>query len=118
MYSAFFLPTRITGHSSENHSGRTSVLCESTFHDRYCTHSQGMQHNPGSKTIEGELMHAMVKAGAVSEDNSDAFEKVRHPQSVLAQKKTSTAFSDSCASYRVCFVPLIGAFLRIPCGHR
>ncbi|KAJ1655349.1 tRNA pseudouridine synthase 1 [Dispira simplex] len=37
---------------------------------------QGMQVNPGSKTIEGELFQALVKAGAVSQDNADDHKKV------------------------------------------
>lgn len=35
-----------------------------------------MQFNPGMKTIEGELMGAMAKAGAVSEANAGQFGKV------------------------------------------
>lgn len=50
---------------------------------------RGMQHNPGSKTIEGELMHAMVKAGAVSEENSDAFEKVNWKRAARTDKGVS-----------------------------
>ncbi|KAJ1968556.1 tRNA pseudouridine synthase 1 [Dispira parvispora] len=37
---------------------------------------QGMQVNPGSKTIEGELFQALIKAGAVSQDNADDHKKV------------------------------------------
>ncbi|KAG0220952.1 tRNA pseudouridine synthase 1 [Mortierella sp. GBA43] len=43
----------------------------------YCgTGYQGMQVNENAKTIEGELFKAMVKAGAVSKDNSDDIKKV------------------------------------------
>lgn len=35
-----------------------------------------MQFNPGQKTIEGEVMDAMTKAGAVSEANAGQFGKV------------------------------------------
>ncbi len=39
-------------------------------------HVQGMQHNPGCKTIEGELGSAMNKAGAISDENAGDFSKV------------------------------------------
>ena len=39
--------------------------------------AQGMQHNPGMRTIEGELMAALHNAGAVSEENAGDFAKVR-----------------------------------------
>ena len=32
---------------------------------------QGMQRNPGAKTIEDDLFKALVAAGGVSEQNSD-----------------------------------------------
>lgn len=38
---------------------------------------QGMQRNPGCKTIEGDLHQALVEAGAISAANSDDFAKVR-----------------------------------------
>lgn len=38
---------------------------------------QGMQHNPGCKTIEGELGKAMNKAGAISNENAGEFSKVQ-----------------------------------------
>lgn len=38
--------------------------------------SQGMQHNPGCKTIEGELGSALNKAGAISNENAGEFSKV------------------------------------------
>ncbi|ODQ82836.1 hypothetical protein BABINDRAFT_159335 [Babjeviella inositovora NRRL Y-12698] len=42
----------------------------------YCgTGYQGMQLNPGCKTIEGELFGAFVKAGAISQDNADDLKK-------------------------------------------
>lgn len=34
--------------------------------------------NPGVKTIESEVFDACVKAGAISEDNSDNVNKVSH----------------------------------------
>ena len=37
---------------------------------------QGMQYNPGQRTIEGELMEAICKAGGVSEHNAGQFTKV------------------------------------------
>ena len=37
---------------------------------------QGMQYNPGQKTIEAELMEVMTKAGAVSAANAGQFSKV------------------------------------------
>ncbi|RKP07299.1 pseudouridine synthase, partial [Thamnocephalis sphaerospora] len=37
---------------------------------------QGMQVNPGAKTIEGDLFAALVAAGAVSKDNADDPKKV------------------------------------------
>lgn len=36
-----------------------------------------MQHNPGCKTIEGELGKAMNKAGAISNENAGEFSKVQ-----------------------------------------
>lgn len=39
-------------------------------------HVQGMQHNPGCNTIEGELGRAMHKAGAISDENAGNFSKV------------------------------------------
>lgn len=40
---------------------------------------QGMQRNPGAKTIEEDLFKAMSEAGGISEANSDeeGFKKVR-----------------------------------------
>jgi tRNA U38,U39,U40 pseudouridine synthase TruA len=35
-----------------------------------------MQHNPGMATIEGEVMKALHKAGAVSDENAGDFLKV------------------------------------------
>jgi tRNA U38,U39,U40 pseudouridine synthase TruA len=35
-----------------------------------------MQHNPGQKTIEGVVMDALHKAGAVTDDNAGDFSKV------------------------------------------
>ena len=40
---------------------------------------QGMQFNPGQKTIESELMGAMTKAGAISAANAGNFNKVQCP---------------------------------------
>ncbi|GAA5968931.1 hypothetical protein JCM11641_000783 [Rhodosporidiobolus odoratus] len=37
---------------------------------------KGSQHNPGTPTIEGEFFKALVKAGAISEDNSVNPQKV------------------------------------------
>ena len=37
---------------------------------------QGMQNNPGARTIEGELGAAMVRAGAISKENAGDFTKV------------------------------------------
>ncbi|KAI9594963.1 pseudouridine synthase [Syncephalis fuscata] len=37
---------------------------------------QGMQVNPGAKTIEGDLFRAMIEAGAVSRDNADDHKKI------------------------------------------
>ena len=42
---------------------------------------QGMQYNPGARTIEGELEAAMVRAGAISKDNAGDFTKVACPAS-------------------------------------
>lgn len=36
-----------------------------------------MYSNPGQDTIEGEVFKALVKAGAISEDNSNNHQKVR-----------------------------------------
>jgi hypothetical protein len=43
--------------------------------------AQGMQRNPGMKTIEGDLHHAIFKAGGISAENADEFNKVspQHP---------------------------------------
>lgn len=37
---------------------------------------QGMQRNPGCKTIEAELEQAIHKAGGISDDNAGDFVKV------------------------------------------
>jgi len=41
---------------------------------------QGMQRNPGAKTIEDDLFNAITKAGGISEANSDeeGFRKVQY----------------------------------------
>lgn len=38
--------------------------------------SQGMQRNPGARTIESELESALAAAGAISEQNAGSFQKV------------------------------------------
>lgn len=38
---------------------------------------QGMQRNPGARTIEGELEGALVKARAISDANAGSFQKAR-----------------------------------------
>ncbi|KAG0261424.1 tRNA pseudouridine synthase 1 [Actinomortierella ambigua] len=52
---------------------------------------QGMQVNPGAKTIEGELFKAMCKAGAVSEDNADDIKKVSMMRSARTDKGVHAA---------------------------
>jgi tRNA pseudouridine38-40 synthase len=39
-----------------------------------------MQRNPGCPTIEAELESALVKAGAISDQNAGSFMKVRSLQ--------------------------------------
>jgi hypothetical protein len=39
-------------------------------------HLQGMQRNPNMPTIEAELEAALVKAGAISDQNAGSFQKV------------------------------------------
>ena len=43
-----------------------------------------MQHNPGMRTIEGDLMAALHKAGGVSEENAGEFAKVCAPAGMRA----------------------------------
>ncbi|KAF9974871.1 tRNA pseudouridine synthase 1 [Actinomortierella ambigua] len=52
---------------------------------------QGMQVNPGAKTIEGDLFKAMCKAGAVSEDNADDIKKVSMMRSARTDKGVHAA---------------------------
>ncbi|KAG0349237.1 tRNA pseudouridine synthase 1 [Podila humilis] len=58
----------------------------------YCgTGYQGMQVNPGAKSIEGELFKAMVKAGAVSKDNADDIKKVSMMRAARTDKGVHAA---------------------------
>ncbi|KAF9949078.1 tRNA pseudouridine synthase 1, partial [Modicella reniformis] len=58
----------------------------------YCgTGYQGMQVNENAKTIEGELFKAMIKAGAVSKDNSDDIKKVSLMRSARTDKGVHAA---------------------------
>ncbi|KAF9296980.1 tRNA pseudouridine synthase 1 [Linnemannia elongata] len=58
----------------------------------YCgTGYQGMQVNPGAKTIEGDLFKAMVEAGAVSKDNADDIKKVSMMRSARTDKGVHAA---------------------------
>ncbi|KAF9352868.1 tRNA pseudouridine synthase 1 [Mortierella sp. NVP85] len=58
----------------------------------YCgTGYQGMQANENAKTIEGELFKAMVKAGAVSKDNSDDIKKISMMRSARTDKGVHAA---------------------------
>ena len=54
---------------------RDLVACPQTC----CGAPQGMQHNPGMRTIEAELMGALAKAGAISPANAGKFDKVQIP---------------------------------------
>eukprot|EP00873_Tetraselmis_striata_P042527 jgi/Tetstr1/462791/TSEL_007742.t1 len=49
----------------------------------------GMQNNPGAKTIESELMAAMTKAGAISEQNADSYEKIQWKRAARTDKGVS-----------------------------
>ncbi|CAL8468878.1 g8419 [Coccomyxa elongata] len=51
----------------------------------------GMQHNPGCKTIEGELGKAMNKAGAISNENAGEFSKVHWNRAARTDKGVSAA---------------------------
>ncbi|EIE26889.1 pseudouridine synthase, partial [Coccomyxa subellipsoidea C-169] len=51
----------------------------------------GMQHNPGCKTIEGELGSAMNKAGAISDENAGDFSKVQWNRAARTDKGVSAA---------------------------
>ncbi|KAF9421930.1 tRNA pseudouridine synthase 1 [Podila epigama] len=58
----------------------------------YCgTGYQGMQVNPGAKTIEGDLFKAMIKAGAVSKQNADDIKKVSMMRSARTDKGVHAA---------------------------
>ncbi|KAF9922695.1 tRNA pseudouridine synthase 1 [Linnemannia zychae] len=52
---------------------------------------QGMQVNPGVKTIEGDLFKAMIEAGAVSKDNADDIKKVSMMRSARTDKGVHAA---------------------------
>jgi hypothetical protein len=59
-------------HATTHHATRaTRATTPRTRHRR-----QGMQRNPGCRTIESELEGALVKAGAVSQQNAGSFSKV------------------------------------------
>lgn len=58
----------------------------------YCgTGYQGMQVNPGAKTIEGDLFNALVRVGAVSEDNADDPKKVGFMRAARTDKGVHAA---------------------------
>lgn len=52
--------------------------------------AQGMQRNPGARTIEGELEEALVKSGAISKANAGSFSKVRLTLAALTPFRTLT----------------------------
>ncbi|KAI9291266.1 pseudouridine synthase [Neoconidiobolus thromboides FSU 785] len=52
---------------------------------------QGMQVNPGAKTIEQDLFDALCKIGAVSKDNSDDIRKVGFMRAARTDKGVSAA---------------------------
>ncbi|KAJ1963666.1 tRNA pseudouridine synthase 1 [Dimargaris xerosporica] len=52
---------------------------------------QGMQVNPGSKTIEGDLYQALVAAGAVSQDNVNDVKKVNFVRAARTDKGVHAA---------------------------
>ncbi|KAJ1642410.1 tRNA pseudouridine synthase 1 [Coemansia erecta] len=52
---------------------------------------QGMQVNPNARTIEGELFKALVKAGAVSEENADDQSKVQFQRAARTDKGVHAA---------------------------
>ncbi|KAJ1978947.1 tRNA pseudouridine synthase 1 [Dimargaris verticillata] len=52
---------------------------------------QGMQVNPGSKTIEGDLYQALVAAGAVSQDNANDVKKVNFVRAARTDKGVHAA---------------------------
>ncbi|KAK7207409.1 tRNA pseudouridine synthase A [Myxozyma melibiosi] len=58
----------------------------------YCgTGYHGMQLNPPQKTIEGDLFDALVKAGAISKDNSDDPKKVGFMRAARTDKGVHAA---------------------------
>lgn len=59
---------------------------------------QGMQRNPGFPTIEAELESALVKMGAISEQNAGSFMKVSEAEQWVRDKQLSTH-----STYTMCF---------------
>ncbi|KAJ1819219.1 tRNA pseudouridine synthase 1 [Coemansia sp. RSA 2599] len=52
---------------------------------------QGMQVNPNARTIEGELFKALVKSGAVSQENADDQSKVQFQRAARTDKGVHAA---------------------------
>ena len=76
---------------------------------------QGMQRNPGAKTIEDEMFRAMCKAGAISERTSaeeKAFQTIRWSRAARTDKGVSAI----CQVVSSNFIPLEGVVEAIN-GH-
>ena len=50
---------------------------------------QGMQRNPGAKTIEDDLESAIVKAGGIADSNAGDFNKVHWNRAARTDKGVS-----------------------------
>ena len=76
---------------------------------------QGMQRNPGAKTIEDELFQAMCKAGAISEKTAaeeKAFQKINWSRAARTDKGVSAI----CQVVSTNFIPLEGIVEEVN-GH-
>jgi hypothetical protein len=76
--AAVYLGYLGAGYHVSVESCATTPLASRALHaaDQLVLNRQGMQRQPGFKTIETDLEAAMVKAGAISEQNAGSFTKV------------------------------------------
>ena len=79
------IETGFTGDGSNSKKKKKIALFFGYNGDGY----QGMQRNPGAKTIEDDLESAIVKAGGIAESNSGDFNKVHWNRAARTDKGVS-----------------------------
>jgi tRNA pseudouridine38-40 synthase len=79
------IETGFTGDGSNGKKKKKIALFFGYNGDGY----QGMQRNPGAKTIEDDLESAIVKAGGIAESNSGDFNKVHWNRAARTDKGVS-----------------------------